>query len=146
LIAVDTNVLVHAHRRDSPWHGAAAGLIRSLAEGHAPWGIPWPCLHEFYAKATHPRIFAPPSTVAQALDQIDAWRASPTLALLSEGPDHIDRLTRLLQDSQVVGPMVHDARIAAICLSHGVRLLWTADRDFDRFPALATRNPFEPRP
>lgn len=81
-----------------------------------------------------------------ALDPIDAWRASPTLTRLSEGSDHIHRLTRPLQDAEVVGPMVHDARIAAICPSHGVRLLWTADRDFDRFPALATLNPFEPRP
>jgi predicted nucleic acid-binding protein len=41
----------------------------------------------------------------------------------------------------VTGPLVQDARIAALCLQHGVRELWTADRDFSRFPALGVRNP-----
>jgi predicted nucleic acid-binding protein len=31
--------------------------------------------------------------------------------------------------------------IAALCLHHGVSELWTADRDFTRFPALRTHNP-----
>jgi predicted nucleic acid-binding protein len=41
---------------------------------------------------------------------------------------------------------VHDARIAALCLQHGVRELWSADRDFNRFPALRTRNPLVAAP
>jgi len=42
---------------------------------------------------------------------------------------------------QIVGPRVHGARIAALCLQHGVRELWTADRDFSRFPQVKTLNP-----
>lgn len=141
MIAVDTNVLVHTHRRDSPFHSRARALVAALAEGSAPWAIPWPCLHEFYAKVTHPRLFSPPSSIEQALDQMTAWRESPGLQLLTEGPDHAERLAALVRNGQVVGPMIHDARIAAICLSHGVAELWTADRDFGRFPQLATRNP-----
>ena len=53
MIAVDTNILVYAHRRDSEWHEKAYRLIQSLAEGSAPWAIPWPCLHEFLAVVTH---------------------------------------------------------------------------------------------
>ena len=65
MIAVDTNVLVYAHRRDSEWHKPAESVVRALAEGHAPWAIPWPCLHEFLAIATHPAIYDPrrPSSV-----------------------------------------------------------------------------------
>ncbi len=141
MIAVDTNVLVHAHRADSPFHAPAAATLRGLAAGPVRWAIPWPCLHEFYAKVTHPRVFAPPSTIEEALRQIAAWRASPTLELLAEGPDHGARLASLVRAGAVVGPMIHDARIAALCLSNGVSELLTADRDFGRFPALATRNP-----
>ena len=47
----------------------------------------------------------------------------------------------MLARGQVSGPLVHDARIAALCVSHGVHELWTADRDFGRFPALQVRNP-----
>jgi predicted nucleic acid-binding protein len=42
---------------------------------------------------------------------------------------------------QVVGPQVHDARIAALCKQHSVTELWTVDRDFNRFQAISTLNP-----
>src|SRR5205823_1711276 len=69
MIAVDTNILVYAHREDSQWHDAACALVAELAEGRAPWAIPWPCLHEFLAIVTHPRIYAPPTPLAAAMDQ-----------------------------------------------------------------------------
>ncbi|HHQ41939.1 MAG TPA: PIN domain-containing protein [Chromatiales bacterium] len=141
MIAVDTNLLVYAHREDSPWHGRAFELVRALAEGAAPWAIPWPCLHEFLAVVTHPRIFDPPTPLEIALDQVEAWIASPSLVLLAEGPMHWERLRESLAAAHVAGPAVHDARIAALCLAHGVRELWTADRDFGRYARLRTRNP-----
>jgi toxin-antitoxin system PIN domain toxin len=141
MIAVDTNVLVYAHRRDSPWHARAETCVRALAEGLGAWALPWPCLHEFLAIVTHPRIHAPPSTLKQALDQVAAWLASPSVTLLAEPADHWTALRGVLESSQAVGPRVHDARVAALCLSHGVRELWSADRDFSAFPALAVRNP-----
>src|SRR5436190_2106243 len=79
---IDTNLLVYAHRQDSAWHPRAAHLLRELAEGQAPWAIPWPCVHEFLAIATHPRIFDPPTPLELALDQVDAWLESPFLVLL----------------------------------------------------------------
>jgi hypothetical protein len=141
VIAVDTNLLVYAHRADSAWHAAAALRVRELAEGRSPWAIPWPCLHEFFAIATHARIYDPPTPIAAALDQVDAWLESPSLLLLAEGADHWAQLRPLLESGHVAGPRVHDARIAAICLAHGIRELWTVDRDFGRFAALVTRNP-----
>jgi len=141
LIAIDTNVLVHAHRRDSRWHSRASDCVRGLAEGRAAWAIPWPCLHEFLAIVTHPRVYAPPSTLASAIEQVDAWMESPALVLLGESRDHWSILRGQLTAGGVHGPMVHDGRIAAICVGHGVRELLTADRDFGRFSALTTRNP-----
>ena len=141
MIAVDTNILVYAHRRDSPWHGAAAGVIGGLASGRGAWAIAWPSLHEFIGVVTHPRIYAPPSRIEEAFAQVQAWRASPALQFLAEGPGHLDELEGLMASARAAGPAVHDARIAAICLQHGVSELWTADRDFSRFPALKTRNP-----
>lgn len=141
MIGVDTNLIVYAHRGDAEWHEPAAAVIRDLAEGSAPWAIPWPCLHEFYAIATHPRIYNPPSTRSQAIDQIDAWLTSPSVVLLTEGVDHWQRLVEVVNTAKVTGPMVHDARIAAICVENGVSEFLTFDRDFSRFPMLHTRNP-----
>jgi hypothetical protein len=141
MIAVDTNVLLHAHRRDSTWHAAARAGVSMLAESGQPWAIPWPCVHEFVAIATHPKVFDPPSGVDEALEQVAAWAESPRLTLLAEVEGYLPILATTLRGARVVGARVHDARIAALCLLHGVNELWTADRDFSRFPSLATRNP-----
>jgi uncharacterized protein len=141
LIAVDTNLLVYAHRRDSPFHNAAASAIRDVAESPAPWALPWPCVHEFYSITTHPRIYDPPSSPAEATSQINAWLDSPSVVPISEGGTYWPALSSLLARAKITGPLVHDARIAALCLSHGIRELWTADRDFSRFPELKVTNP-----
>lgn len=141
MIAVDTNILVYAHRADSLWNEAAREALRGLAEGRAPWAIPWPCVHEFLSTVTYPKVFSPPSTISEAIREVEAWLGSPSLTLLAESVSHWQDLARLLRESRIEGPRVHDARIAVICQSHGVRELWTADRDFGRFPKLKTRNP-----
>ena len=141
MIALDTNLLVYAHRRDAEWHAEAARHVTELAEGRAAWAIPWPCIHEFLGVVTHARIFAPTSTLAEAIGQVEAWLESPTLVLLPESSAHWSVLRTALETARAVGPLVHDARIAALCREHGVRELWTADRDFSRFPGLPVRNP-----
>ncbi len=90
---------------------------------------------------THPRVWSPPTPLQAAIAQVEAWLESPSLVVLMEGGDYWPALRTLLEAGRIVGPRVHDARIAALCLEHGVRELWTADRDFSRFPSLATRNP-----
>jgi uncharacterized protein len=72
---------------------------------------------------------------------VDAWLQSPGLVLLAESDAHWNELKAMLKVGKVVGPKVHDARVAALCLQHGVRELWSADRDFGRFPSLVTTNP-----
>jgi hypothetical protein len=141
MIAVDTNILVYAHREDSPWHEAAFACLAKLAEGRGAWAIPWPCLHEFLAIATHPQIYKPPSTLTTALAQVEAWLEAPSLVLLGETESYWAELRAALTLARVVGPQVHDARVAALCNLHGVDELWTADRDFGRFPGLKVRNP-----
>jgi uncharacterized protein len=140
MIAVETNILVYAHRADSPHHEAARERVRELAEGPR-WAIPWPCLYEFAAIVTHPRIYRRPSTVTQAMGQIDAWIESPTLSLLSEGGEAWATLRDVVIAGKVAGPAVHEARIGALCLQHGVSVLWASDRDFSRIPELKVVNP-----
>lgn len=145
MIALDTNILVYAHRRDSPFHERASAAVRTLAESPAAWAIPWPCVHEFYSVVTHPRIYDPPSTPAQAAAQIEAWLSAPSLVLLHEVPGYWPVVADWLHRAKVSGPMVHDARVAALCQVHGVRELWSADRDFGRFTDLVVRNPLVER-
>ena len=141
MIAVDSNILVYAHREDSDWHASALAKLVALAEGSGAWAIPWPCLHEFLAIVTHPRIYSPPSPLAAAIEQVEAWIESPSLVLLTESAVHWQTLRETLMNGKISGPQVHDARIAALCVQHGVKELWSADRDFGRFPNLPVVNP-----
>jgi len=141
MIAVDTNVLVYAHREESEFYEAAYSCLVSLAEGAQPWGIPVSCLHEFLAVVTNPKIFAPASTLEQAFAQVDAWLASPQASVLHSGQQHWSVLSELSRKAKLKGGQFHDARIAAVCIENAVSVLWTADRDFGRFKALKTLNP-----
>jgi hypothetical protein len=143
MIAVDTNVLVYAHRREAREHATASKRLRELAEGRVPWAIAWPCVYEFISVVTNRRVWKEAaSTPSQAWAQVEAWLASPTLRLLSE----VEGFARVLQDfaqrPRVTGPVIHDARIAALCTAHGVECLLSRDRDFGLFPELRTENPF----
>jgi uncharacterized protein len=142
LIAVDTNILVYAHRSELAEHAPAREAVGRLAEGRVRWAIPWPCVYEFLAVVTHPRIFKPPTPVVRALEQARAWMESPTLVMIGEDEEtYFDGFAELLASGGVTGPRIHDARIAALCVHHGVTELWTADRDFSRFAGLRVRNP-----
>jgi uncharacterized protein len=143
MVAVDTNVLVYAHRRETDEHDAARALMQSLAASGRPWAVPWPCVYEFISVVTHHRIWREAaSTPDQAWLQLDAWFGAPALRLLSEGEGFAPVLERFVRRSRVRGPVVHDARVAAICVAHGVETLYTRDRDFGLFPELRTENPF----
>ena len=141
MIAVDTNLLVYAHRTDAAFHQPARAALVALALGRAAWAIPWPCVHEFISVVTHPRIFRTPTPVELALSQMQALAGLPQVVMLSEDDEYLDRLAAVAVPARTQGGSIHDARIAALCLHHGVTQLWSADRDFTRFPDLPVRNP-----
>jgi uncharacterized protein len=141
--AIDTNILVYAHRREAPRHLVSAALLRTHCESSATWAIPWPCLSEFYSVVTNKKIWKEKaSSPAEALSQIEAWCNSPSVVLLSEVAETLKLLSVMLVEAQARGPVVHDARIVAICRSHGVQALITADRDFSRFSQIRYECPW----
>lgn len=143
MIALDTNILVYAHRRESQHHTAAKALVKGLAEGEARWSIPWPCVYEFFSVVTNPRIWKDAATKpADASQQIKAWLDSPSVRLLAETSEYLVTLEPLIRNNRVRGPIVHDARIVALCVTHGVDELLTRDRDFQLFSSLKVRDPF----
>ena len=141
MIAVDTNILIYGHRKDSHWHRESLRELTRLADGNRRWGIPWPCIHEFLSITTHPKIFEPPTPLKTAFLSIEAWLQSPLCRALGEGTSHLEALREFAERAKVEGPMIHDARIAAICKENGVTELWSADRDFSRFKGLRVTNP-----
>ncbi len=120
--------------------------MTALAEGDQPWAITWHTLREFLAVVTSSRVWPDPTPVEAALRQADLWLESPSIVVLGEAPGYFAALREALMLSRVTGPAVHDANVAAVCQLHGVSELWSADRDFSRFPALSVRNPLVAAP
>ena len=146
MIAVDTNVLVYAHRREARVGSAAHALMVELCGGERTWAIPWPCGYEFLSVVTNRRVWKDEATSPdRAWMQFRAWAAAPSNRMIGETGDFMDVLGRFAARPRVVGGVAHDARIAAICVAHGVEALLTRDRDFSLFPELKVRDPFEPR-
>jgi len=142
VIALDTNILVYARREETAHHRDAKSILRELAEGDEPWALPWPCVYEYLRVVTHPRVFDPPTDLKAALEDLDSLMESPSLVLLGEGPSHFGHLVQSITDGNATGNLAHDAHIAALTVEHGVRELWTSDRDFARFPGVRVKNPF----
>ncbi len=136
MIAVDTNVIVYAHRAETRQHPAALARLRALADSIEPWALPVFVLSEFLRVVTHPRLFTPPSTMAQAVATIDALLASPSVRLLVPGVQFWSLLQAALDEGQANGNLVLDAEIVALCREHGVRAVLSNDRDFRRFPSV----------
>lgn len=140
MIAIDTPVLVYAHRADSPHHRSALRVLTTLANDPTPFAVPWACVSEFLSTVTHPHGYRPPTGADSALAAVQSLLALPHCRTLTETSDHLRLLSTLIAPG-VVGQKMHEAGVAAVCLGHGISELWTIDRDYSYFPALRTHNP-----
>lgn len=134
--AVDTNILIYAHRSESRLHEVCHQRLRQLAEGGDLWALPVFCIAEFVRVVTHLRVFTPPTDLSIALEYMRRLVESPTLRLLLPGPTFLDLFIDSCQEAGVRGNLAFNAQIATVCREHGVARILTADRDFARFPGL----------
>ena len=142
MIAIDTNLLVYAHRRECAEHAGARRVLDGCVRGGLRWAIPWPCCYEFLSVMTNRRIWKDRAAAPEvAWRQLAALVGSPSNVLIGETEGFVEILGGLASRPRVRGAVVHDARIAAICLAHGVEALLTRDRDFSLFPELRIRDP-----
>jgi toxin-antitoxin system PIN domain toxin len=140
MIAVDTNILVYAHRTEFPQHEAARRGLMELAEGVDLWGIPVFCIGEFLRVVTHPAILKPPTPLKSALEAMTALFESTSLRVLMPGDEYLGLLTDILQRAGAKGNLVFDAQIVALCSEQGIRTLWSNDKDFGRFSDIEIRS------
>ena len=139
MIAVDTNVLIYAHRLETDLNATATAELVRLAEGTEPWALPVFCLIEFTRVVTHRRVFHPPSSIAQAMDFINGLVAAPTCHVTLPGADFLQHLETTVRRADARGNLLFDAQIAALCREHGIATILTNDRDFERFDGLQVR-------
>jgi toxin-antitoxin system PIN domain toxin len=140
--SIDVNVLLYASDKSSDRHDAARHFLQSCASTPELLCLTWPTLMAYLRIATHPRVFAAPLSPAEALGNVTALLSLPHTRAVSELEDFLDAYAHVVGDVAVRGNLVADGHIAAILFQHGVRTLYTNDRDFLKFESLDVKNPF----
>jgi uncharacterized protein len=140
--SVDVNVLLYASDRSSGRHERARRFIETCAAGPEILCLTWRTLMSYLRIATHPRIFAAPLNPDEALSNVASLVGLPHVRVVSEQDGFLDAYRRVAGDMSVRGNLVPDAHVAAILFQHGVRTLYSNDRDFRKFESLDVRDPF----
>jgi uncharacterized protein len=135
----DVNVLIYAHREDAPEHDRYAAWLRALTEAQEPFAVSEMVLASVIRIVTNPGIFDPPSPMDAAVGFCQRLLDWPRAVMVVPSRRHWDIFTALCTD--IRGPLVADAFIAALAIEHGCELI-TTDSDFSRFPGLRWRHPF----
>lgn len=145
--ACDVNVLLYASDTASPVHGVARQFLTEAASGRDLFCLGWPTLMSYLRIATHPGIFSAPLTPAEALRNVEGLAALPHVRFLAEQDGFLDVYRAIAAELPVRGNLVPDAHLVALLKQHGVKTLYTRDRDFRKFAFLDVRDPFTaPRP
>lgn len=142
MILVDANLFIYAHDLTSPFHVPARRWVEQVFADSEPIRLSWTSLLAFLRITTNERIFENPLTIEEALQAVEHWLDQPCMGLLQPGQDHPAILASLLRKTQVTGPLVMDAHLAALAIEHEA-ILYSTDSDFDEFPDVRRVNPLE---
>lgn len=141
--SIDVNVLLYASTSSSPFHARASELMQECCAGSDLFCLGWPTLMAYLRMVTHPAIVSPPLPAREAAQNVESLVRLPNVRLLSEQDGFWDLYREATRDFVVRGKLVPDAHLATLLRQHGVRILYTNDRDFRKFDFLEIRNPFE---
>jgi len=145
MLVVDTNVLVYAADRDSPFHSACRNWLDRQRVRADAWYTTWPILYEFMRVTTHPRVMRRPWKAQAAWDFVRVLLASPGLSVLAPTQRHSDVAAQVITElPHLAGNLFHDAHTAILMREHGIRRVYTRDTDFHRFPFVEVIDPLQP--
>lgn len=141
MILCDVNVLLYAFRKDSIDHDKYLAWLEEVVNGDAAYGVSPQVLASVIRLSTHPRVFAHPSRLDEALAFSRTLLEQPNCVAVNPGPRHWDLFARLCTDANATGNLVPDAWFAAMAVESGCEWI-TTDRDYARFKGLRWRTPF----
>ncbi len=142
MFVVDTNILIYGADKDSPDHATCRALLEQWRPQPTPWYVTWGIVYEFLRVITHPRVLTHPLPASDAWRFLDALFASPQLRMLTETDRHHHVAAEVFAEVPgISGNLVFDAHTAILMRENGVKLIYTRDTDFNRFPFLDTIDP-----
>lgn len=141
---VDVNVLLYGSDESSELHTRASQFLNQAVSGPELWYLFWPVLVAFLRIATHPSIFVSPLSPDQAISNVADLVDLPHVRSPGEGRGFLRMLTEAARNGDARGNLFSDAHLVALMNHSGIRMIYTRDRDFRRFPGLVVRDPFDP--
>ena len=141
MILMDVNILVYAHREDTPDHPAYRDWVEDTINSESAYGVSELVLSGFMRVVTHPKVFERPTSLVVALDFVNQIRSQPHAVPIRPGPRHWAIFEKLLRASDATGNLVPDAYHAALAIESGCDWI-TTDKGFLRFAGLRARHPF----
>jgi len=137
---VDANLLIYSYDTDSPYHRKSRAWVEKIFSDIEPVGLSWQTVSAFLRVVTNRRLPGSRLTVEQAAEIVEDWLEQPNVRIIVAGDDHWSVLKRMIVEGQASGSLVRDAELVALTVEYG-GVLYTADRDFARFPGLRWTNP-----
>ena len=135
-------MLLYASDAASPYRSRAVELIDEIARGPQIIYLFWPTVMAYLRLATHPSVFTTPLSLADARTNVSQLMELPNVQAGAESDRFWERFVEVADDARPSGNLVSDAHLVALMLEHGVRRIWTHDRDFRRFRGIEVRDPF----
>lgn len=142
MIVPDANLLLYAYDKSSAHHAPALKWLESVLAGTELVGLPWQSVWAFLRISTNDRIYTSPLGINEAIAIAQQWIDLKNVRLLVPGENHWGILQEMLVGGRISGPAVTDASLATLAMEFG-GVLYTADRDFARFPGLRWVNPLQ---
>lgn len=135
MLIPDVNILVGAFRADHLDYQPLRKWLDAASRGPEPLGLTDAVLAGFVRVVTHPRVFAAPTPINEALSQMDGLLNAPATVRVHPGATHWELFSELCRVAQARGSLVADAHHAATAMQQGATWV-TQDRDFARFSGL----------
>jgi hypothetical protein len=140
VIVLDANILLYAYDAAPVQHAKARAWVETVFSGIEPVGLPWQTIAAFLRIMTDLRLPGKRFSAAEAAEFVSQWLGLPNVRVLAPGDGHWRIFRKMIVEGQAMGPLVSDAQLAALTIEYG-GVLYTADRDFARFPGLRWENP-----
>lgn len=142
MFVVDTNILVYAADERADGHAQCAQLVAEWRTRPGAWYATWSIIYEFLSVVSHPRLSRRPWQLPEAWGFVEALLESPGFDLLAETGRHPAVVAEVFAEvPSLAGSTLHDAHTAILMREHGIRTIYTRDRDFQRFPFIEAVNP-----
>jgi hypothetical protein len=142
VIVIDANLLIYSYDAASPHHLKSSTWVEQTLSSGEPVGLSWQTVSAFLRVVTNRRLPGKRVDLREALDAVQEWLQVPSVSILIPGEGHWAVLRRMILEGGASGPLVSDAQLAALTIEYG-GVLYTADRDFARFPGLRWKNPVD---